>query len=192
VQTSEGDELTGRVVLVAHSESSIGQAVVKRLTAEGVSVETVGESETSAWLRLGELERLDGLVVAAPDAVVQPFPSASLEEYRMALRENLRTTFFMVQRAVRAMKDGGRVCVSSPRRPTAIEDHIPAPATMFEGGLIAMVRLLAVEVAPLGVAVNGVCPVGAGAEDDSVASTLAFLGSADASYLTGTFIPVTN
>jgi NAD(P)-dependent dehydrogenase (short-subunit alcohol dehydrogenase family) len=124
--------------------------------------------------------------------VVPPFPRGSLEDYKVALRENLRTTFFLAQQAIRAMNGGGRVCLSSPRRPAAIDDHVPAPATMFEGGLIAMVRLLAVEVAPLGIAVNGVCPVGARAEVESVTSAMCFLNSADGSYVTGTFIPVTN
>jgi NAD(P)-dependent dehydrogenase (short-subunit alcohol dehydrogenase family) len=190
---SKSAGLIGRVVLVAHSDSSIGRAVVKRLAAGGALVETVeeetGGDETSTW-QPGQLRRLDAFVVAPVDAVVHPFPEASLDDYKTALQESLRTMFFLTQQAVCAMKDGGRVCMSSPRRQAGMEGHL-APATMEEGGVIAMVRLLAVEMAPLGIAVNGVCPVGARADVESVASAVAFLGSADASYLTGTFIPVT-
>jgi NAD(P)-dependent dehydrogenase (short-subunit alcohol dehydrogenase family) len=191
---SESAGLIGRVVLVAHSDSSIGRAVVKRLAAGGALVETVeeetGGDEISAW-QPGPLRRLDAFVVAPVGAVVDPFPEASLDDYKAALQESLRTMFFLTQQAVRAMKDGGRICMSSPRRQAGMEGHFLVPSTVVEGGVIAMVRLLAVEMAPRGIAVNGVCPVGARADVESVASAVAFLGSADASYVTGTFIPVT-
>ena len=72
----------------------------------------------------------------------------------------------------------------------SITDRMPAPATIAEGGLVAMVRLLAAELGSSGIAVNGVCPIGSGADQRAIASALLFLGSADASYVSGVLVPV--
>lgn len=115
---------------------------------------------------------------------------ASIDDHRAANDTVLRTAYFIAQHAVRAMDDGGRICIAAPRRPDAIPPGIPSPATTIEGGLIALVRLLAVEVAPEGIAVNGVCPIGQRTDAAAVAAALAFLASTDASYVSGAFLPV--
>jgi NAD(P)-dependent dehydrogenase (short-subunit alcohol dehydrogenase family) len=182
------------VTLVVRSDSTIGRAAVERFAAEGARVHAA-EGETcrgGAAVRecVGEFGRLDVLVIAPADAAVEPFPRASLEDHRAAMDAGLRTTFFIAQHAVRAMSDGGRICIAAPTRSEQIAAQIPAPATIVEGGLIAMVRLLAVEVAPDGIAVNSLCPIDPRAEAGSVAAGLAFLASADASYVSGAFVPV--
>jgi NAD(P)-dependent dehydrogenase (short-subunit alcohol dehydrogenase family) len=181
------------VTLVVRSGSTIGRAAVERFAAEGARVHAA-EEETcrgGAAVRecVDEFGRLDVLVIAPADAAVEPLPRASLEDHRAAIDAGLRTTFFTAQHAVRAMSDGGRICIAAPTRP-GLAAEIPAPATIVEGGLIAMVRLLAVEVAPDGIAVNSLCPIDPRAEAGSVAAGLVFLASAEASYVSGAFIPV--
>lgn len=186
--------LEGRVTLVVRSDSTIGRAAVERFAAEGARVHAAEEEACrgGAAIRecVDEFGRLDILVIAPADRTVEAFPYASLEDHRAAMEAGLRTTFFITQHAVRAMNDGGRICIAALRRPGLIAPQIPAPATIVEGGLIAMVRLLAVEVAPVGIAVNCLCPIDPRAEAGYVAAGLAFLASADASYVSGVFVPV--
>jgi NAD(P)-dependent dehydrogenase (short-subunit alcohol dehydrogenase family) len=191
----EGLRSEGCVTLVAGSDSSIGRASVERFSAEGASVHAVAEEacrHPRASVRgcLDAFGRLDVLVVAPSDAVVEPLPDASLDEYRAATEGGLRTAFFLAQAAARAMTEGGRICITAPRRSGRTIAHMPAPATIVEGGLVAMVRLLAVELAPNGIAVNAVCPIGPQADAQAIASTLVFLASADASYVSGALVPV--
>lgn len=190
----EHHRLEGRVTLVARCDSTIGRAAVERFAAEGARVHAAEEEACRGGAAVlecvDEFGRLDVLVIAPADTAFEPFPLASLEDYRAAMEAGLRTTFFLAQHAVRAMNEGGRICIAAPRRPGRIGSQIPAPATIVEGGLIAMVRLLAVEVAPGGIAVNSLCPIDPRAEAGSVAAGLAFLASADASYVTGAFVPV--
>jgi NAD(P)-dependent dehydrogenase (short-subunit alcohol dehydrogenase family) len=184
-----------RSVLIARSRSRFGRAAVERFTAEGAFVHAhEGDAEDSDDRRaavraaLTAHGRLDALVVPPPTVPGTSFLDAS--EHRSAVRTALRASFFLAQEAARAMPDGGRICVASPRRPDAVGVDPPAPATLIEGALVALVRLLAVELSPRGIIVNGVCPVGPFADVGAVAASLAFLASEDASYVCGACLPV--
>ncbi len=187
--------MEGRVTLVARSDSAIGRASIQGFSAEGASIHaaaggTCGRAGGSVRGCLDAFGRLDVLVVAPEDVVVEPLPDASLEQYRAAMDGGLRTAFFLAQAAARAMTEGGRICMTAPRRSSRTIGHMPAPATMVEGGLVALVRLLAVELAPNGIAVNAVCPIGPKADAQAIASALAFLASDDASYVSGALVPL--
>lgn len=182
----------GDVALVVHPGSATGRAAAERLTMAGAIVRT---ADTEVCLRADAVQacvdahgRLDiGVIVHAdPRADAPPDPSATDPHQ---IDSVLRSTFFVAQAAARTMRAGGRLCVAAPPRPLRLPADVPAPATLVEGGLVAMVRLLAVELAPA-IRVNAVCPVGADADPDAVAAALAFLASADASYVTGAFVPV--
>jgi NAD(P)-dependent dehydrogenase (short-subunit alcohol dehydrogenase family) len=195
IQPSGGSRLEGRVTLVVRSDSAIGRASVARSAAEGASVHAIAE-ETCLRSRAGLREcldafgRLDVLLVTPRDEVVEPLPDATLDRYRTATDGGLRSVFFLAQAAARAMTAGGRICIAAPRRSSRTAAGMPAPATIVEGGLVAMVRLLAVELAPAGIAVNAVCPIGPEADARAIASALVFLASADASYVSGALVPV--
>jgi NAD(P)-dependent dehydrogenase (short-subunit alcohol dehydrogenase family) len=182
IQPPGRSRLEGRVAVVARSDSPIGRASVERSAAEGASVHAVDEEtcrRPRAVLRecLDAFGRLDVLLVAPSDEVVEPLADPPLDRYRAATEGSLRTAFFLAQGA-------------APRRSGRIVRSMPAPATIVEGGLIAMVRLLAVELAPNGIAVNAVCPIAPQADAQAIASALVFLASADASYVSGALIPV--
>lgn len=200
---AEGDpgRLHGRTVLVVRAGSAFGRAAVERFAAEGARVHAHNgqiadgdERRTAVGAAVGATVGanggLDVLVVPPPVASSRPFPAAGAEDHRAAVDAGLRATFFLVQEAVRSMPHGGRICVAAPVRLPPLSSQMPAPATLVEGGLVALVRLLAVELAPRLIAVNALCPIGARADAVAVASGLAFLASDDASYLSGAFIPV--
>ncbi len=187
--------LEGRVTLVARSDSAIGRASIQRFSAEGASIHAAAEGtcgRPGGGVRgcLDAFGRLDVLVVAPADVVVEPLPDASLEQYRAAMDGGLRTAFFLAQASARAMTEGGRICIAAPRRSSRTTANMPTPATVVEGGLVALVRLLAVELAPNGIAVNAVCPIGPKADAQAIASALAFLASDDASYVSGALVPL--
>jgi NAD(P)-dependent dehydrogenase (short-subunit alcohol dehydrogenase family) len=192
--SSPSPRFDGRVVLAVRSDSSFGRATVERLASEGASVHAAeGEPDGDGAAVRGCIDRfgrLDILVVPPPDAAFEAFPRASMDNHRTASDMVLRTAYFTTQQAVRAMGDRGRICIAAPRRPDSIPAGASPPATTIEGGLIALVRLLAVEVAPKGVAVNGLCPIGHRVGAAEVAAALAFLASSDASYVSGAFLPV--
>jgi NAD(P)-dependent dehydrogenase (short-subunit alcohol dehydrogenase family) len=184
------------VALAIRADSTIGRASVERFASEGAYVHAAeGEPDRDGAIVRDCLDRfggLDVLVIPSPDAPVEPFPGTSIDDHRGAIDAGLRTTYFVAQHAVRAMRDGGRICVAAPRRPERIPAWMPPPATIVEGGLIALVRLLAVELAPQGIAVNSLCPIGSRAEAGAVAAGLAFSASDDASYVSGAFIAISS
>jgi meso-butanediol dehydrogenase/(S,S)-butanediol dehydrogenase/diacetyl reductase len=181
------------VTLVVHPGSAIGRAAADRFAAAGGVVRSADDEAclTGSALQacVGAYGRLDVLVIAGSDNGMQFSPDSPPAGAPARIDVFLRSTFFVAQAAVRAMGAGGRICVAAPPRSPRVAVDMPAPATLVEGGIIAMVRLLAVELAPR-IRVNAVCPVGSGADLATVADTLAFLASKDASYMTGAFVPV--
>lgn len=171
------------IALVVHDGAAIGRATADRLEADGAIVRTADPdasvSGTGISDAVAEHGRLDVLAIALSEV-----PDHAPDD------DVLRSAFFALQAAVAVMPSGGRVCIAAAPRPADIGSDVPAPATLVEGGLVAMVRLLAAELAP-DIRVNAVCPVGAGADPVAVAAAVAFLASADASYVTGAFVPVT-
>ncbi len=181
------------VALVVHGGSAIGGAVADRLAADGARVRTADDrgclEEDAIRACVDQLGGLDVAAIVLANSPTRAFPRSSSDDDRARIVPELRSTFFVVQAAVRAMRGGGRICIAAAPRPVNAAANLPAPATLVEGGLIAMVRLLAVELAP-DIAVNAVCPVASSVDPAAVASALAFLASRDASYMTGSFVPV--
>jgi NAD(P)-dependent dehydrogenase (short-subunit alcohol dehydrogenase family) len=181
-----------RSVLVLRSDLPPGRAVAERLRAAGDRVVTGEGDPGDAAVRRAALERalaahgsIDVVVLpppAEPQAPISPWSPDAATRNDAALR----TAFFCVQDAGRTMT-GGRIALVAP--PRAGVGPVTDPATVIEGAFVALVRLLAVELAPSGVRVNGLCPVASGADPDAIAAALVFLCSADASYLTGAVLP---
>ena len=175
-----------KVAVVTGADSGIGRATATRLLAEGATVFAVDLRHTQPWRDpgAGRLHLLD-LDVADPAAAEQlearlragagrvdvlanvagilhiaPFLEVRREDWDRVLAVNLTGVFFLSQAVARIMVEhqtAGRVVnVSSVH--AVVSEPGAAPYTATKGGLEAMTRTLASELAPHGITVNCVRP----------------------------------
>jgi 3-oxoacyl-[acyl-carrier protein] reductase len=108
---------------------------------------------------LGHFGRLDVLVNNAGVGLNRPFLTTTLEEWNRQLQVNLTGTFLCGQAAARVMtrRGGGRIVnvasISGQRGGQGRAAYGAAKA-----GVILLTKVMAVELAPLGVRVNAVAP----------------------------------
>jgi glucose 1-dehydrogenase len=175
---------------------------VRRLVAEGAS-------------RMGGI---DVLVNNAGIELCAPFAEVAEADYDRVLDVNLKGAFFTAQAFVRHRREagpGGRIVNIS-----SVHEQLPFPNfasySASKGGMMMLMRNLAVELAPMGITVNNVAPgairtpINAPVLDDpallepllaniplkrlgtprDVAGAVVFLASSDADYITGSTVYV--
>jgi NAD(P)-dependent dehydrogenase (short-subunit alcohol dehydrogenase family) len=150
----------GRAI-VTGGASGIGAALVSRLRAERLDVESLDlvtgfdVSDPDAWDEVGPVD------VACLNAGVLGGPSdpaeLTLDGYRRAVGVNVDGVVLGVRRLARVMPEGGRiVCTASLAGLTAVPDD-PVYA-LTKHAVVGFVRSAAPPLAKRGISINAVCP----------------------------------
>jgi NAD(P)-dependent dehydrogenase (short-subunit alcohol dehydrogenase family) len=159
-------------------------------------------------------ESLDIMIANAGIAVGQRFLEIDDATWQRIIETNLTGTFYCVQEAARVMAVEGRgaIVVTSSTNAFYVESTL-AHYNASKGGIDALIRSAALELAWNGIRVNGVAPsmvrtrasfvsddvpstskylervpMGRLADVEEVASAVAFLASDEASFITGQVI----
>jgi NAD(P)-dependent dehydrogenase (short-subunit alcohol dehydrogenase family) len=233
-------KLAEKVAIVTGATQGIGLACAERLVREGARVMLVDikPEGAQAALQLGDAARFFAADVshkadvdAMIDATLQAFGRIDIlinnagithaadfldlseEDFDRVLRINLKSMFLCGQAAAREMvkqQSGSIINMSSVNSELAIPNQVPY--VVSKGGVNQLTKVMALNLAPHGIRVNGIgpgtiltelakkavlaspearntilsrTPLGRCGEPEEIASIAAFLASDDASYMTG-------
>ena len=222
-------QLNGKVVLIAGGSGALGQTVTPAFTRAGAQVITADRNPPSAQVASGsamnadvadeaDVQRLVNNVIRETgriDALINlvgGFAMGRVEETDTALWQRMLTmnvtAAFMLSKTVlpHMLKNGnGRIVHVAAW--AAVEPFSGAAAYIVsKSSLLALIRVLALELSGSGVTVNGVLPntidtpanrasmpradPSTWTKPESIADTLLFLVSEEAGQISGAFIPI--
>jgi 3-oxoacyl-[acyl-carrier protein] reductase len=214
----------GATVVVNYKEhqDNAHEVVAEITAAGGLAVAFQADVTQEADVRnlldfaLREFGHIDILVCNAGIVRDQLAAAMTLDEWEDVIQTHLRGTFLCIREAVRPMmsrKRGSIINISSVAAERGSRGHCNYAAA--KGGINALTRALAVELAPKKIRVNAVSPgviltgmtrrirdmasdeilghipLRRYGEPEEVARAVRFLASQEASYITGAVLPVT-
>ncbi|MEU9354681.1 SDR family oxidoreductase [Streptomyces griseoloalbus] len=214
VHYTANEEAARETVALIEKEGGAAFAVRAELGVPGDVHELFLGLEQGLKERIGE-SRLDILVNnAGVTTTGQSFEELTPEDFDRYMAVNARAPYFIVQRALQLMPDGGRIVnISSGLTRTANPDQLAY--AMTKGAVEQLTLHLARHLAPRGITVNTVAPgitnnggavfdipeaveamaqlsafkrVG---EADDVADVVTFLATHEARWITGAFVDAT-
>jgi NAD(P)-dependent dehydrogenase (short-subunit alcohol dehydrogenase family) len=157
-----------RVVLVGRTADELEEQAGRIRVAGGEARVAVADVADSDAMRreidatVAEWGRLDVVVPnAGVNGVWAPVEELSVEEFESTLRTNLVGTFITIKHAVPHLRaaGGGSIVVTASVNGTRVFSNTGATAySASKAGQVAIVKLLAVELAKHRIRVNVVCP----------------------------------
>jgi NAD(P)-dependent dehydrogenase (short-subunit alcohol dehydrogenase family) len=215
----------GADVVFHYSHSRDGaMAAVEQARREGAAKVTALQADfcqpgAPAELAQAAIDFLGGIDVLVNNAGVTmnvPFENVTIEQFDTVFSVNIRAMYFMCQAVTPQMlRQGGGVIIntSSIHAYEAYPEHTVYAAT--KGAINSFTRVLAIELAPKGIRVNGVVPgaveveahhkifpdynaaevgkaipAGFVGQPSDIAKTVLFLASDDARYIVGQMLVV--
>lgn len=153
-----------RVAIVSGAAGGLGVPIVKRLAADGFAVagfDTDVNVTDAAAVRAFVEEAGPAEVVVTAAGIQRTGPSESFgdDDWRAVLEVNLTGTWNVIQAALPGMLERGRgriVTISSEVGLAGLEQYAAYAAS--KGGVIALTKALARELAPRRICVNCVAP----------------------------------
>lgn len=204
-----------KTALVTGSSRGIGAAIARRLERDGVKVIKHSSAEADLATMDGVdkamegIEKLDILVNNAAAGPAGPIETDTPEAFDHLHAVNVRAPYFLIQKSLPLMNDGGRI-INISSVATRIANPVQTSFAMTKGALETMSRTLAQELGPRGITVNVVAPGATKTADNKqiftpeleaaivgltamgrlggaadVADVVAFLASDDARWVTG-------
>lgn len=217
----------GATVVVADVDRDGGEETVAELRGDGTFVACdVSQEDQVKKLMQETVDRfgaLDVLVNNAGVGVYHPLTEATVEDFDRALAVNLRGPFLCSKYAVphlRESANGSIVNIASVHSVQNVGGTVPYASS--KGGVAALTRASAIDLAPDGIRVNAICPgwidtplirgifqeaddpegmrgeverrqlLGRLGTPEEVGKAALFLASDEASYVTGTLVFVDN
>ena len=213
----------GAAVIVADKDEANAHAVCARISAAGgkaaacrTDVRSLSDIEAMIAFTADRFGPANFLVNNAGVGAQKEFLDTPLEMLDTMFEVNLKGTFMCAQAAAREMvKLGGGAIVNVSSHSGLLGSNGRAAYAASKGGVIAMTRVMAIDLAQFGIRVNAIAPgpidtprirvqhneerhqawlcavplarIGA---PEEVASVAAFLASDDASYVTGQSLAV--
>ncbi|GAB3983091.1 SDR family oxidoreductase [Plantactinospora veratri] len=208
------------VALTYQRDAEAAHAVVDRIKAigrRGLAIQADSADPAAVVSAIdraaGEFGRLDVLVNNAGAFLVGPVQELGLAEFERTVAVNVRAPFVAAQAAARHMVDGGRIITIGSN----MAERAPFPGfalySMSKTALTGLTKGLGRDLGPLGITVNlvnpgptdtdsnpadspmaetirGLTAVGRYAAPAEIAATIAWVASADSSYVTGATINV--
>ncbi|MGP0593495.1 SDR family NAD(P)-dependent oxidoreductase [Nitrospira sp. T9] len=221
--------LNGKVVMITGASGGLGQAVTKAFSQAGAKVMVVGrefpgklpegllgisadvtdEVEVQRLMKeaVQKTTRIDCLINLVGGFAMGRLAETDASAWSRMLSLNLTSAFLLSREATRLMSKQGAGRIIHMAAQAAVEPFSGAGAYIVsKSGLLALIKVLALELAGSGVKVNGVLPstidTPANRESmpdadpnqwvkpEAIAALLVFLASDEAEALNGALIPI--
>lgn len=152
----------GYTVLVTDLDGGAADRVAAEIGATSRTVDVTDRASVAAAASAAtaELGGLDLWVSNAGVSHMTPFLDVAEADLDRSLAVNLKGVFLCGQEAARAMRDGGGGVIVNLASMAGKQGRVPylADYVASKFGVVGLTQAMALELAPLGIRVNSVCP----------------------------------
>lgn len=208
----------GASIALTYAQSAQRAAETARAAeAHGVTAITIKADSTDARqlqaavaATVARFDRLDILVVNAGILMMGNVDSFPLEQFDQMIATNVRGVFVAIQASLPHLTDGGRIVTIGSN--TAVRTAFPGGSvySMTKGAIAALIRGVAIDLAPRGITANNVqpgptatdmtaahaevvrplIPLGRLGRPEEIAGLVAHLASGEAGFITGASLTI--